>query len=63
MVIFWGFYYSLSQGAAHPRFNSSTNAKESYAIVRETSEIEIGGAEVSIRNSDPTVDKINGGLV
>ena len=63
VVIFWGFYYSLSQGAAHPRFNSSANAKESYAIVREMSEIEIGGAEVPIRSSDPTVDKINGRLV
>ena len=58
VVIFWGFYYSLSQGAAHPRFNGSMVTKDKYAMVGETNEIETRNEQVPDNRGDESVQNI-----
>lgn len=62
VVIVWGIYYSLSLGAAHPRFNSRT-AKNSYEVVREINRIEMGNKRVETINSNNIVQNSSDGLV
>jgi len=55
VVVIWTIYYSLSLGAAHPRFNSSTNTNNTYEMVGERieSEVELGvkhGNEINNNN-------------
>ena len=63
VVIFWGFYYSLSQGAAHPRFNRSMATKDKYAMVQETKELGTGNNEFADGSGSESLQNISGGLV
>ena len=64
VVIVWGIYYSLSLGAAHPRFNSMNTPQNNYEMVGiEAKEIEIEGKFVNSSNSNSDLLQKSDGLV